>query len=127
MQFEFKGTAYKSGRMAVFVHERGVKQIQEIIDDEEARREEAQIWSEGEYDEIPCIAGHGHTEQCSNMQEFLPTRSKCAAEEAKEANRSVRALQVFRDVLKNSANTMLANGEYMSIALKRQECLWDLQ
>jgi hypothetical protein len=123
-QFEFKGTAYKSGRMPVFVHERGVKQIQEIIDEEETGRKEAQAWSEGDYDDIDCRGGYGHTKQCQGIQEFL--RIECAADEADNANKSLKAVQTLRDVLKNSAKILLANGEDMIIALKRQNCLYDL-
>jgi hypothetical protein len=121
IQFEFKGTAFRSGRMPVFVHERGMNQVQEIIDEEEATRKAAQSCSE---DDDGGCRGMEHTKQCLDAQDVLPI--KCAAEEADDANSSLKALQTIQNVLKNSLNPLLANGEGMITAFKRQRCLHDL-
>lgn len=119
-QFEFKGTAYESGRMPVFVHELSAKQIQDIVDKEEATRKAAQACSENKYDGC---RGLGHTKQCLDAQDILPI--SCAADEADDANRSIKALLTLQSVLKNASSTLLANGEDIITAFKRQECLHD--
>jgi hypothetical protein len=98
-----------------------MNQVQEIIDHEEATRKAGQACSEDDYDSC---RGMGHTRQCLDARDLFPI--KCAAEEADDANNRVKALHTIQNVLKNSLNPLLGNGEDMIAAFKRQRCLHDL-
>lgn len=105
------------------IYDRGVFQIQEVLDQEEQdRRRYEEISTDDEWD--GCNSGCGCTDRCYDMQQFASL--KCAAEEALDANKRIKAWKIFEHVLKSSCKPLHANGEDITGALKSVGCLHNL-